>query len=105
MKFRSDIDIDFGDRTKALAVLKHIPASIKQEDKLVKHNSGVYFTDIPVDPFSGISSIEHRTAEDRGYVKLDLLNVNLYNQVRDEVHLEKLMTTLEIFMQYLVPEI
>lgn len=93
MKFRSDIDIDFGDRTKALAVLKHIPASIKQEDKLVKHNSGVYFTDIPVDPFTGVASIEHKSAEERGYVKLDLLNVNLYNQVRDEAHLEQLMTT------------
>lgn len=93
MKFQSDIDIDFGDRTKVLALLKHIPASIKQEDKLVKHNSGVYFTDIPVDPFTGVASIEHRSAEDRGYVKLDLLNVNLYNQVRDVQHLEQLMST------------
>ena len=93
MKFRSDIDIDFGDRTRALAILKHIPASIKQEDKLVKHNSGVYFTDIPVDPFTGVASIEHKSAEERGYVKLDLLNVNLYSQVRDEAHLNELMTT------------
>jgi hypothetical protein len=93
MKFRSDIDIDFGDRTKVLAILKHIPASIKQEDKLVKHNSGVYFTDIPVDPFAGVASIEHKSAEERGYVKLDLLNVNLYSQVRDEAHLNELMST------------
>lgn len=92
MKFQSDIDIDFGDRTKVLEVMRHIPASIKQEDRLIKHNSGVYFTDIPVDPFSGVASIEHKTAEERGYVKLDLLNVNLYQQVRDEAHLTELMS-------------
>ena len=91
MKFNSDIDIDFGDRTKVLEVMRHIPASIKQEDRLIKHNSGVYFTEIPVDPFSGVASIEHKSAEERGYVKLDLLNVNLYNQVRDEAHLTELM--------------
>ena len=93
MKFKSDIDIDFGDRTKILEVMRHIPASIKQEDRLAKHNSGVYFTEIPVDPFSGVASIEHKSAEERGYVKLDLLNVNLYQQVRDDAHLSELMST------------
>lgn len=92
MKFTSDIDIDLGDRAKALAVLKHIPASIKQDDRLIKHNSGVYFTEIPVDPFAGIASLEYKTAEERGYIKLDLLNVNVYNQVKDNAHLEQLMS-------------
>jgi hypothetical protein len=93
MKFRGDIDIDFADRTLALRAIKHVLASQRKDNKLVAHNTGVYVTDIPVDPFTGFSSIEYQTAEDRGYLKLDFLNVNLYQQVRDEEHLQELMNT------------
>ena len=91
MKFKSDIDIDFGDRTQALTLLKHIPASILRDDKLVKHNTGIYVTDIPVDPFANIASLDYKVAEDRGYTKLDFLNVSLYTQIKDEAHLQTLM--------------
>ena len=91
MKFKSDIDIDLGDRTQALAVLEHVPASILRDGVLVKHNSGIYVTDITVDPFSGQASLDYKTAEDRGYVKLDLLNVSLYTQITSEDHLIHLM--------------
>lgn len=92
MKFKSDIDIDFGDRTKILSLLKHTPASIIRDDKLVKHNTGVYFTDIPKDPFTGQAALDHNVADDRGYLKLDFLNVSLYQQVQSEEHLNKLMS-------------
>ena len=91
MKFKSDIDIDFGDRAQALKLLKHTPAGIIRDGKLVKHNTGVYITDIPVDPFTGVASIDHKDAEDRGYTKLDLLNVSLYTQIKNEQHLQYLM--------------
>ena len=91
MNFRSDIDIDFGDRDKALALLKYTPAGIIRDGKLTKHNTGVYVTDIPQDPFTGYASLDYNDAEERGYVKLDFLNVNLYKQVRDEAHLVELM--------------
>lgn len=91
MKFRSDIDIDFADREQVINLLNVTPASILRDDKLVRHNTGVYATDIPVDPFTGQASLDYDTAEDRGYVKLDFLNVNLYKQVRDESHLVELM--------------
>lgn len=86
-----DIDIDFADRTQALTVLRHVPASIARGNELVRHNTGVYFTEIPVDPELGIAGIDHETAENRGYYKLDLLNVHVYSQVRDEQHLLELM--------------
>jgi hypothetical protein len=92
MKFKSDIDIDFGDRTQALTLLKHIPASILRDDKLVKHNTGVYVTDIPTDPFANIASLDYKVAEDRGYTKLDFLNVSLYTQIKSEQHLIELMS-------------
>ena len=92
MKFTSDIDIDVADRDKALVYFKQTPASILRDDGLVKHNTGVYFTDIPKDPFTGYASIDHKIAEDRGYIKLDILNVGLYSQVKNEAHLDQLMT-------------
>jgi hypothetical protein len=91
MKFRSDIDIDFADREQVLTLLDIIPASIIRNGQLTKHNTGVYATNVPVDPFTGYASLDYNDAEDRGYVKLDFLNVNLYKQVRDEAHLVELM--------------
>jgi len=90
-RFASDIDIDFGDRNQILSLLKHTPASIIRDEKLTKHNTGVYFTDIPVDPYTGQCSLDYQIAEDRGYLKLDFLNVNLYQQVKNEDHLVQLM--------------
>jgi hypothetical protein len=91
MKFKSDIDIDFGDRNQILSLLKHTTASIIRDEKLTKHNTGIYFTDIPVDPYTGQASLDYQVAEDRGYLKLDFLNVNLYQQVTNEEHLVQLM--------------
>jgi len=91
MKFTSDIDIDFGNRDDVLRLVKHIPASIFRDEKILNHNSGIYVTDIPMDPVTGRASIDYQAAEARGYIKLDFLNVTLYNQVRDEQHLLQLM--------------
>jgi len=91
MKFKSDIDIDFPNRDDALQHLQYHPAGIMRDGNLVKHNTGIYVTDIPVDPFTGIASIDFNTAEDRGYMKLDFLNVSLYTQIKDEAHLQNLM--------------
>lgn len=92
MKFKSDIDIDFANREEAIRLLKVTPAGIVRDNKLIKHNTGVYATDIPVDPFTGVASIDYKAAEDRGYAKLDFLNVSLYTQIKDEAHLDALIT-------------
>jgi len=104
MKFQSDIDIDLGDRTQALAHLQHVPASILRDGKLTKHNSGIYVTDIPVDPFTGQAAIDYQAAEARGYVKLDLLNVSLYTQIKSEEHLQHLMDTEPAWEKLYDPE-
>lgn len=90
MKFKSDIDIDLGDRDKLLSLVSHTKAAIRKND-VKKHNTGVYVTDIPYDPVNDVSAIDYEIAEDRGYIKLDLLNVHVYNKVRDEMHLVELM--------------
>ena len=91
IKFKSDIDIDFADREQVISLLNVTPASILRNGEMVRHNTGVYATDIPQDPFTSQASLDYDVAEDRGYVKLDFLNVNLYKQVRDEAHLIELM--------------
>lgn len=92
MKFQSDIDIDFGDRDRALALLRHHPASIDRDGRMIRHNTGIHVTDIPIDPFTGQAAIDHEDAEQRGYIKLDFLNVGVYQGVRNEEHLESLMS-------------
>jgi hypothetical protein len=88
MKFTSDIDIDFADRSKILELIKHTPAKLEDGQR---HASGVYVTEIPVDPYTGLASLDYKTAEELGYLKLDFLNVSVYNLVRDPEHLKQLM--------------
>jgi DNA polymerase III alpha subunit len=88
-----DIDIDFVDRTKALDIIEHIPAAIEQNGTFKKHNTGVYCTAIPYNPLTGTASIDYKTAEQRGYFKIDFLNVSAYQGVRDEEHLIQLLNT------------
>lgn len=92
MRIDSDIDIDLGDRDKLLAVIKHIPASMRNVDPVRKHPTGVYITDIPYDPVHDMAALHYVDAEKRGYFKLDLLNVHVYNQVQSEEHLVELMS-------------
>lgn len=86
-----DIDIDFADRERALQTMPGVAASMTEHGVTKKHNTGVYYTKIPVDPTTGISTIDYKTAEDRGYFKLDLLNVAVYQKIKNEEHLNKLM--------------
>jgi len=89
-----DIDIDFLDRTAVLDIIKHIPAAIQDKDgSFKKHNTGVYCTAIPFNPLTGLASIDYKTAEDRGYFKIDFLNVSAYKGVRNEEHLVQLLNT------------
>jgi hypothetical protein len=91
MRIDSDIDIDFGDRDKLLSLIKHTPAAMRNVTPNRKHATGVYVTDIPYDPINDMASIDYTEADKRGYFKLDLLNVHVYSQVRDEMHLIELM--------------
>jgi hypothetical protein len=91
MKLNADIDIDFGDRDKLLKLIPHTRAAMRNANPIRHHATGVYITDIPYDPVRDMASIDYVEADKRGYFKLDLLNVHVYNQVRDEQHLVELM--------------
>ncbi len=86
-----DVDIDFVDRDKVLKLFEHIPATIIKEDKIEKHKTGVYFHKIPKNPITGHASLDYKKAEDRGYFKIDCLNVSIYKDIKDEEQLVELM--------------
>jgi hypothetical protein len=86
-----DIDIDFGDRDTAIALLGGIPASIIKDNVARKHNTGMYYTAIATDPITGNAALDHKVAEGRGYFKLDFLNLGVYDTVRNEEHLDQLL--------------
>ena len=83
-----DIDIDFANRDVVLSKIQHRVAKL---DTGKKHNTGVYVTECPHNPVDNLATIDYKTAEDRGYFKLDFLNVSIYNDVKDEEHLTALM--------------
>lgn len=91
MKIHSDVDIDLANREKLLDVIEHIPASMRNVNPMRKHSSGIYITDVPYDPALNACSLNYTEAESRGYFKLDLLNVHVYEHVKDEDHLVELM--------------
>jgi len=89
----TDIDIDFADRKQILEIIKHIPASIESNGIFKKHNTGVYCHSIPYNPLTNTASIEYKAAEERGYFKIDFLNVSAYQGVKNEEHLVHLLNT------------
>lgn len=88
-----DIDIDTSDRAALLQHVPHVCAVINRQGEIIKHNTGVYFHNVPVNPFSSHCSVTYTQAEDLGCYKIDVLNNSIYDQVRDENHLQQLMRT------------
>jgi len=86
-----DVDIDFFDRDGTLKLFKHAPASIIKDGKIEKHKTGVYFHAVPTHPVTGHSTLDYKKAEDRGYFKIDCLNVNIYKNIKSEQELVELM--------------
>jgi hypothetical protein len=89
MVMSADIDIDFADRETVLRLIQHVPA---RQSNGRKHNSGIYVTDIPQDPVNQCAAIDYEEAEQRGYFKLDFLNMSVYQLVQDPAHYEAMLT-------------
>ena len=86
-----DIDIDFQDRQQALDIFEHVIASRIDKENVKAHNTGIYTTAIPKDIRNNLATIDYKSAEARGYIKIDFLNVGLYDGVRNEEHLISLI--------------
>ncbi len=91
MIVNTDIDIDTANRDKLLKIINGTPAMIARDKKQVKHNTGVYFHEMPSHPFTGISTIDHKEAQEMGYFKIDILNVGLYKDIKSKKQLVELL--------------
>lgn len=88
----ADIDIDLADRNQLLDLIWQVPAKQVVQGQVRKHNSGIYVTDIPYDPINECASIDYEEAETRGYFKIDLLNMNVYQLIKSPKHYEEMLT-------------
>ena len=87
----ADIDIDMPDRAAVLQLISHTAARQLVQGQIRRHNSGVYVTEIPRDPINNCAAIDYEAAEQRGYFKIDFLNMNVYKMVRDPDHYEQML--------------
>jgi hypothetical protein len=88
----ADIDIDLADRDRLLKLIRATPACQLHQGQVRRHNSGVYVTDIPYDPVNACAAIDYETAEQLGYFKIDLLNMNVYKLIRDPEHYQDMLS-------------
>jgi hypothetical protein len=87
----ADIDIDLADRNQLLQLIRTTPARQQHQGRVRRHNSGVYVTDIPYDPVNACSAIDYEQAEQLGYFKIDLLNMSVYQLVKNTEHYEEML--------------
>lgn len=80
----TDIDIDVVDRESALKIFPNnfvIASQAKKDGTLEKHNSGIYFQNIPKNAITNVSTINYKEAKELGYFKVDILTNTAYNNV------------------------
>ena len=87
----ADIDLDFADREHVLKLIPHVPACQQQDGVLRRHNSGVYVTDIPRNALLDCAALDYETAEQRGYFKIDFLNMSVYKLIQSPEHYKQVL--------------
>lgn len=88
----ADIDIDVPDREQVLKLIAHVPARLITGNQVRKHNTGVHVTEIPRDPMHDCAAIEYEQADQRGYFKIDFLNMSVYQLIKDPHHYHTALT-------------
>ena len=88
---RADIDIDLADRDQLLQLIQAVPARQVNQGQVRRHSSGVYVTDIPWDPVNACAAIDYETAEQLGYFKIDLLNMSVYQLIKNPAHYDQML--------------
>ena len=88
----ADIDIDLADREQLLKLIQATPARQLHQGQVRRHNSGVYVTDIPWDPVNACAAIDYEQAEQLGYFKIDLLNMSVYQLIKNPAHYDQMLS-------------
>ena len=88
-----DIDIDLPSNFVPKEHFKELTyaSMVNKEGKLVRHQVGTYFQNIPKDPLTGLSAIPHRLAEELGYFKIDFLHLETLNNFISKKEIRQLI--------------
>jgi hypothetical protein len=87
----ADIDLDLADREQLIKLIQATPAKQIHQGQVRRHNSGVYVTDIPYDPVNACAAIDYEQAEQLGYFKIDLLNMSVYQLIKNLEHYQQML--------------
>jgi len=90
-RMSADIDLDLADRDQLLKLITATPARQSHQGQVRRHNSGVYVTRIPYDPINECAAIDYELAEERGYFKIDLLNMSVYQLIKSPEHYKQIL--------------
>lgn len=98
-----DIDIEVKDRNEVLRILQQYHnASIIKNNKITKHNTGIYACNVKHDLLNNLCTIDHKQMEEKPYniPKIDLLNSNilgLFNNRKEILELLKIEPDWNMF--------
>jgi hypothetical protein len=88
----ADIDIDLANRDQLLSLIKYTSACQRADGQIRKHNSGIYVTNIPYDPVNQCAAVDYETADQLGYFKIDLLNMTVYQLIKNSTHYQEMLS-------------
>jgi hypothetical protein len=87
-----DIDIDIQPNVDLIKLFQNIiSASQVEKGEFKPHKVGYYFQDIPVDSVTGLAAIPYKDTEDMGYMKVDLLTINLLQHFESKKEMRDLL--------------
>jgi len=86
-----DIDIDLQTSFDPKDLFPWTRASLVKNEELVQHPCGVYPQAIPEDKLTGLSAIPYKEAEQVGYLKIDFLHLNIYDNFKSRSEIDELL--------------
>ena len=88
----ADIDLDLQSGFQPKSIFPNIVyASRVDTGKLVKHNVGSYFQNMPMDPVTELAAIPYKEAEDFGFFKIDLLTLGILDGFESKAQIRELL--------------
>lgn len=87
-----DVDVDTHPDFKPEKIFPSwVRAAVLKDGKITAHPCGVYPQAIARDPFTKLAAIPYEEAEDLGYLKVDMLHLEVYRHFRDRAEIEQLL--------------
>ena len=87
-----DVDVDTPSSFDPTKVFSNcVKASQYRDHKLMPHQCGVYFQDVPTDPVSGLAAVPYEEAERLGCFKIDFLHLSIYDHFTSKDEIKELL--------------